>query len=131
MGGSNFEVKIHPANCQKCCEKKLNIISFIQKAIKSGSAPFIFGIQLISPLPIIHLKEGMDIKSITQLYTETHTVSHVRTRLQGDTTVNAALDCTLNRTLHRTLKITPHTAHYKLEQVTMHAAHEFADNVVQ
>ena len=48
--------------------------------------------------------EGMDIKSITQLYTETHTVSHVRTRLQGDTTVNAALDCTLNREGSWTIK---------------------------
>ena len=51
MGGSNFEVKIHPANCQRCCEKKLYTISYIQKATKSGSAPFIFLFQLISPLP--------------------------------------------------------------------------------
>ena len=53
---------------------------------------------------LIHLKEGMDIKSITQLYTETHTVSHVRTRLQGDTTVNAAIDCTLSREGSWTIK---------------------------
>ena len=39
----------------------------------------------------------MNIKSISQLYTECHTVSHVRTRLQGDATVNNAVNCTLNR----------------------------------
>ena len=54
MGGSNFEVKIHPANCQNCCEKKLYTISYIQNATKSGSAPFTFGCQLISPLPNGH-----------------------------------------------------------------------------
>ena len=46
---------------------------------------------------LIHLKEGMDVKSISQLYTETHTVSHVSTRLVGDSTVNNAINCTLNR----------------------------------
>ena len=46
---------------------------------------------------LIHSKEGMNIKSISQLYTECHTVSHVRTRLQGDATVNNAVNCTLNR----------------------------------
>ena len=39
---------------------------------------------------LIHIKKGLDIKSKTQLYTETHTVSHVRTRLHGDTAVNNA-----------------------------------------
>ena len=46
---------------------------------------------------LIHSKEGMDIKSISQLYTETHTVSHVRTRLNGDPSVNKAINCTVNR----------------------------------
>ena len=46
---------------------------------------------------IIHMPQALDIKSISQLYTEMHTVSHVRTRLQGDSTVNAAIDCTLER----------------------------------
>ena len=46
---------------------------------------------------IIHIKEGLDIKSITQLYTETHTVSHIRTRLHGDTSVNNAINCTVAR----------------------------------
>ena len=39
----------------------------------------------------------MNVKSISQLYTETHTVSHVRTRLVGDSSVNNAINCTLNR----------------------------------
>ena len=43
------------------------------------------------------MKEGMDIKSITQMYTEAHTVSHVRTRLQGDIRVNNVINCTLER----------------------------------
>ena len=46
---------------------------------------------------LIHLEEGMNIKSISQLYTECHTVSLVKTRLQGDATVNIAINCTLNR----------------------------------
>ena len=50
MRGSNLEVKIHPANCQKYCEK-MYTISNVQKATKSVFAPFIFGFQLISTLP--------------------------------------------------------------------------------
>ena len=46
---------------------------------------------------IIHMKEGLDVKSISELYTETHAVSHTRTRLKGDTTVNAVMDATLER----------------------------------
>ena len=33
---------------------------------------------------VIHMPQTLDIKSISQLYTETHTVSHTRTRLKGD-----------------------------------------------
>ena len=39
---------------------------------------------------VIHMKQSLDIKSISQMYTETHTVSHTRTRLKGDTAVNNA-----------------------------------------
>ena len=46
---------------------------------------------------LIHLKEGMDIKSISQLYMETHTTSYIRTRQQVDASVNNAIDCTLQR----------------------------------
>ena len=33
---------------------------------------------------VIHLNEGMDVRSISELYMEVHTVSHTRTRLKGD-----------------------------------------------
>ena len=46
---------------------------------------------------MLHMKEGLNIKSISQLYTETHTVSHVRTRTKGDVGVNNAINCTLER----------------------------------
>ena len=46
---------------------------------------------------VLHMKQTLDIKSISQLYKETHTVSHTRTRLQGDEAVNSAINCTLGR----------------------------------
>ena len=46
---------------------------------------------------MIHMKEGLDIKSIYQLYTEAYTISHVRTRTQGDSIVSNAINCTLKR----------------------------------
>ena len=46
---------------------------------------------------VIHSKEGLNIKSISQTYMEVHTQSHVRTRLQGDSSVNNAVNCTLER----------------------------------
>ena len=46
---------------------------------------------------VIDMQQTLDIKSISQLYTETHTVSHVRTRLHGDLTVNNAINSTLDR----------------------------------
>ena len=46
---------------------------------------------------VIHMKESLNIKSIFHLYIETHTVSHIRTRLRGDSTVNNAINCTLQR----------------------------------
>ena len=65
--------------------KLLDILT--DKAIKRWS-----GIPRSATNVLIHLKEGMNIKSISQLYTETHTLSHVRTRLQGDATVNNAIN---------------------------------------
>jgi hypothetical protein len=46
---------------------------------------------------IIHLKEGMDLRSISDLYMEVHTASHTRTRLKGDMAINHVLDSTLRR----------------------------------
>ena len=39
---------------------------------------------------LIHMRTGLNIKSITQLYEEAHLVSHTRTRLKGDNKVNHA-----------------------------------------
>ena len=50
------------------------------------------------------MPQALDIKSTSQLYTEIHSVSHVRTRLQGDPIVNAAIDCTLDREGSWTIK---------------------------
>ena len=46
---------------------------------------------------MIHMKAGLDIPSITQLYRLTHCLAHCRTRLQGDDKVNHALDIKLTR----------------------------------
>jgi hypothetical protein len=46
---------------------------------------------------LIHMKEGMDIKSIGEMYMKSHTMSHARTRLQGAAAVNNVLNCTLAR----------------------------------
>ena len=46
---------------------------------------------------VIHLKEGLDIPSISDMYIEAHNTSHARTRLQGDVNVNHVIDQTLQR----------------------------------
>ena len=46
---------------------------------------------------VIHLEAGLDIPSISTVYTEAHNVSHARTRLQGDMVINHVLDHTLTR----------------------------------
>ena len=46
---------------------------------------------------VIHSKEGMDLPTISEIYTEAHNSSHTRTRLQGDMVVNLVLDHTLVR----------------------------------
>jgi hypothetical protein len=47
---------------------------------------------------------GMDIKSISEMYMEAHTVSHTRTRLKGDVIVNSVIDATLIREAEYTRK---------------------------
>ena len=46
---------------------------------------------------IIHLQTGMDIKKISSLFTEAHSVTHCSTRLNGDNKVNLTLDSKLQR----------------------------------
>ena len=46
---------------------------------------------------LIHMRAGMHIKSISQLYEEAHMVSHTRTRITGDDRVNHAVNCTVDR----------------------------------
>ena len=53
---------------------------------------------------ILHLDTALDIKNISTLYTETHTLSHVSTCLTGDWKVNIALDNRLARESNYTRK---------------------------
>ena len=46
---------------------------------------------------ISHMKEGLNFKSISELYMESHTVSHTRTRQQGDAIVNSVIDSSVQR----------------------------------
>ena len=46
---------------------------------------------------VLHMKEGLDIPSISEMYTEAHNTSHARTRLQGDMVINHVIDHTLQR----------------------------------
>ena len=50
------------------------------------------------------MREGLNIKSISELYMEAHSISHARTRLEGDSTVNYVLDCTVARESNYTRK---------------------------
>ena len=58
---------------------------------------------------LLHMQIGMDIKSISEMYMEAHTVSHTRTRLKGDVIVNSVIDATLIRESEYTRKKIPHT----------------------
>ena len=46
---------------------------------------------------LLHMQEGLGVKSISELYTEVHTVSHTRTRLKGDAVVNSAINASIQR----------------------------------
>ena len=46
---------------------------------------------------ILHLPCGLELKSISELYTEAHIISNTRTRLLGDITVNHVLNCRVQR----------------------------------
>ena len=46
---------------------------------------------------LLHMQEGLGVKSISELYREVHTVSHTRTRLKGDAVVNSAINASIRR----------------------------------
>ena len=46
---------------------------------------------------VIHSEQGLDIPTITAVYTEAHNVSHARTRLQGDMNINHVPDHAVER----------------------------------
>ena len=46
---------------------------------------------------ILHLSSGLNIKSISQLYKECHSINHVSSRLKADSNVNAALTSKIER----------------------------------
>ena len=50
------------------------------------------------------MPEGLDVKAISELYKEVHTVSHTRTRLKGDPIVNSVIDATIQRESEYTRK---------------------------
>ena len=70
--------------------KTLNTLT--DKSIKKWS-----GLPPSATNALIHMNQGLGIKSISELYTEVHTVSHTRTRLKGDTIVNSAINATIER----------------------------------
>ena len=53
---------------------------------------------------ILHMPEGLNVRSISELHRETHTVSHTRTRLNGDSIVNSVINSTLERESQYTRK---------------------------
>ena len=50
------------------------------------------------------MPEGLNVRSISELYRETHTVSHARTRLKDDSIVNSVINSTLERESQYTRK---------------------------
>ena len=55
------------------------------------------GLPRCATTEIIHAKYAMNIKTITALYKEAHCVTHVATRLKGDSLVNKILDNKIER----------------------------------
>ena len=66
--------------------------TFTDKFIKKWA-----GVPFCATNVVIHLQAGMNIRSISELYMEAHCISHARTRLLGDGSVNHVLDCTVER----------------------------------
>ena len=55
------------------------------------------GLPPCATISIFHLRTGLEIKSISTLHEKSHSVSHARTRLLGDSLVNHVLTCKVNR----------------------------------
>ena len=55
------------------------------------------GLPRCATTAILHLDSALNIKNISTLYREAHTMSHTATRLKGDKKVNLALDNKLER----------------------------------
>ena len=55
------------------------------------------GLPRCATTAILHLDSALNIKNISSLYLEAHTLSHTATRLKGDRKVNLALDNKLER----------------------------------
>ena len=55
------------------------------------------GLPRCATTAVLHLNSALNIKNISALYLEAHTLSHTATRLKGDNRVNLALDNRLDR----------------------------------
>ena len=53
---------------------------------------------------MLHMRTGLEIKSISELYEEAHCVNHARNRMLGDSLVNHALSHKVNREANHTRK---------------------------
>ena len=69
------------------------------------------GLPRCATTAILHLDSALNIKNISTLYKEAHTLTHISTRLKGDKKVNVALD---NR-------ITRESAYQRKKSVTVEA----------
>ena len=88
LPSTRFLLTVH--DLPKSYLSKLDV--FTDKYIKKWT-----GIPRCATNAALHLKHGLDIPSITHLYTLTTCVTYTRTRLQGDSKVNHALSCKLDR----------------------------------
>ena len=75
-------------------------------------------------MAIIHTQEGLNIKSLSHIYKESHVVSHATSRLKADSQVNAALDSKVTRERGYTRKGSISTAS---EDCFQNSAHDIPD----
>ena len=66
--------------------------TFVDKFTKKWS-----GVPKSATNVILHSEQGLDIPTISALYTEAHNLSHARTRLKGDENINHVLDHAVQR----------------------------------